>query len=459
MTRLVALGILATGCFFLAALPVANGEPSAAVMWKVGLARRDITPQKPIWLAGYAARNKPSEGVLAPLYATAMAIEDAEGHRALLVTADLIGFRKEVAEAAVQAVTQKTQLPREWILFNWSHTHTGPVVGLRAAPGYSLDDAQQAVVEEYTRWLIEQYAELAAEAVNDLRPAKLAWGTGVVHFPMNRREFTESGVRIGVNPRGYVDRSVPVLVATEEGDKPRTVLFGCACHNTTLTGEHYVISGDYAGFARAYIEEKLPGIRALFMTGCGADVNPYPRSEIAHAQQHGEELGKEVCRLLGTKLRPIRGPLKTAFREVQLPLAPVPSRQELLEMARGPAHLAGTAKRLLEMLDRGDAPPTHYPAPFAVWQFGEDLTLVALPGEVVSDYVPLIESTIGHVRLWIAAYCHEVFGYLPSAKVLREGGYETRGVGTLGFFSPEAETVVIQTIRELAQSVGRPQLP
>lgn len=459
MHRLIVLGILAMALGFVAVSAMATGEPSGTAGWRVGLARRDITPQKPIWLAGYAARNKPSEGVLASLYATGMAIEDEDGNRALLITADLIGFRKDVAEAAAHAVMRKTQLPRERILFNWSHTHTGPVIALRGPSGYAMDEPQQLAVEEYTRWLVEQYAELASEAVEDLQPAKLAWGMGVVHFPMNRREFTESGVRIGVNPRGYVDRSVPVLFITGERDKPRAVLFGCACHNTTLTGEHYVISGDYAGFARAYIEGQLPGIRALFMIGCAADVNPYPRGEIAHAQQHGEELGKEVCRVLGTKLTPIRGPLKTAFREVELPLAPPPSREELAAMSRGASYLAGTAKRLLEILDKGESPPTHYTAPFAVWQFGEDMTLVALPGEVVSDYVPMIENAIGHVRLWISAYSNEVFGYLPLAKVLREGGYETRGVGTLGFFSPEAEAVVIHTIRELAQSVGRPQLP
>ncbi|HOA53664.1 MAG TPA: hypothetical protein PKI05_15530, partial [Thermogutta sp.] len=285
------------------------------------------------------------------------------------------------------------------------------------------------------------------------------WGVGVVHFPMNRREFTETGVRLGVNPRGYADRSVPVLKITDEKDQLRAVLFGCACHNTTLTGQHYVISGDYAGFAKAFIEEKLPGVMALFMIGCGGDANPYPRGEIEHAKQHGQELGTEVCRVVGEKLSPVSGPLKTALAEVELPLLPPPDREKLESMAKGPSHLSETAKRMIETLQRGESPPSHYKAPIAVWQFGNDLTLVAISGEVVSDFVPLIENEIGHVRLWIAGYCNEVFGYLPSAKVIREGGYETRGVGTLGFFAPEAEKVVVETVRKLSEQVGRPPLP
>ena len=71
----------------------------------------------------------------------------------------------------------------------------------------------------------------------------------------------------------------------------------------------------------------------------------------------------------------------------------------------------------------------------------------------------MIENAIGHGRLWIAGYSNEVFGYLPSAKVLREGGYETRGVYGVGFFAPETEIVVVDAVRRLAEQVGRPKLP
>ena len=83
---------------------------------------------------------------------------------------------------------------------------------------------------------------------------------------------------------------------------------------------------------------------------------------------------------------------------------------------------------MLAMLDRGEKLPTHYTCPLAVWQFGKDLTLVGLSGEVVVDYVTALERALGPNQLWIAGYCNDVFGYLPSARVLGEGGYETRGL-------------------------------
>ena len=112
---------------------------------------------------------------------------------------------------------------------------------------------------------------------------------------------------------------------------------------------------------------------------------------------------------------------------------------------------------MLALLDRGEKLPTHYTCPVTVWQFGGDLTLVGLSGEIVVDYVPLLEKALGANQLWIAAYCNDVFGYLPSARVLAEGGYETRGLysGGAGFFIPEAQEVLVRTVRELARKAGR----
>jgi hypothetical protein len=96
--------------------------------------------------------------------------------------------------------------------------------------------------------------------------------------------------------------------------------------------------------------------------------------------------------------------------------------------------------------------------PVALWQFGGDLTLAALGGEPVGDYVPLIEGAIGPLRLWVAGYCGDVFGYVPTARILREGGYETRGIDrgdAVGQFTPEAERRILDAVIALARETGR----
>ncbi len=441
-----------------AVLAIAPRSAAAEPEWKVGLARVKITPERPVFLAGYASRNKPFTKVEADLYAKALVLEDREGHRAVLVTSDLVGFPAAVAEPICRRLREKAGLKREQILLNSSHTHTGPMLTLNGADGDGLTPAELQRNVEYTRQLQDKIVELVQRAMAHLEPARLSRGVGVVPFVMNRREFTPKGVILGVNPRGHADRSAPVLrIDTPEG-KLRAVLFGAAVHGTTLTGQHYELCGDYAGFAQAYIEDKHPSVQAMFLIGCAGDANPYPRGTMELAREHGATLGKEVCRVLESKLRPVRGPLRLAFDQAALPLQAPPSREELRKQAAGKGGMqAWIAKRMLAVLDRGDKLPTHYNCPVAVWQFDEDLTLVALSGEVVVDYVGLLEKALGPNQLWLAAYCNDVFGYLPSARVLREGGYETRGLytGGIGLFDAKVQDLLVAKVRELAGKVGR----
>jgi hypothetical protein len=116
--------------------------------------------------------------------------------------------------------------------------------------------------------------------------------------------------------------------------------------------------------------------------------------------------------------------------------------------------------RHLALLDRGQAPARTFGMPISFWQFGGDLTLVGLSGEPVNDFVHLIGNAIGPTRLWVAGYCTDVFGYVPSARILREGGYETRGIDrgdAVGQFTPEAQDVIVGAVQAMARETGRLQ--
>lgn len=425
--------------------------------WKIGLAEVSITPEQPVFMAGYSSRNKPFEKVESDLFAKAMALEDQNGYRAILITSDLIGFRASIAEPICERICAKTGLHREQILINSSHTHTGPTLSLDESPRESMtaEDAQRTVA--YTRKLQDKVVELGVQALSRLEPAELAWNVGVVHFPMNRRQFTPNGVILGANPRGLADRTVPVLRVTNREGKLRAVLFGAAVHNTTLRPKNYEICGDYAGFAQVFIQEHHPGVQAMFMLGCAGDADPYPFGSMELARQHGTTLGTEVCRILETKLQPVNGPLKIAFDRIDLPLQQLSRAdlEQLISQTRGA--VPGVAKEMVAKLDQGEKLPENYKCPVTVWQFGSDLTLVGLSGEVVVDYVTMLEHSLGPKPLWLAAYCNDVFGYLPSARVLDEGGYETRGIiyGGPGFFDRTAQDKLVAKVRELAEKVGR----
>jgi hypothetical protein len=425
--------------------------------WKVGLAQVKITPEQPVFLAGYASRNHPFEKVETDLFAKALVLEDRAGQRAVLVTSDLIGFPAALTEPICRRISEKTGLQRERVLLTVSHVHTGPQLSLKAQAhgSMTLADAERTVA--YTRQFSDKIVELVVQAASHLEPAKLSWGSGIIHFVMNRREFTPRGVILGNNPRGLADRSLPVLRIDHLDGKPVAVLFSAAVHNTTLTQNNYELCGDYGGFAQAYIQEHVPSAQAMLFLGCAGDANPYPRGTMQLAREHGVSLGQEVCRVLQTILQPVGGPLRIAFGWVDLPLQKL-SRAELQKLTENKRDIkADMAKQLLVQLDRGEPLQDRYRCPQAVWQFGHDLTLVALSGEVVVDYVPLLEQALGPNKLWVAAYCNDVYGYLPSARVLQEGGYETRGLyaGGLGFFASQAEHTLVTAVNALAQQAGR----
>ena len=193
-------------------------EVPTGATWKVGLARVKITPQRPVALLGYGDRTGPFESVAADIYAKAMALEDQRGERAVLVTADLVGFQAAVTTDEVcRRIAEKTGLERRQLLFNASHSHTGPLVSLDphpqansvAHPPLSPDDVRETVA--YTQQLRNQLVDVVCEALANLQPAQLAWGTGQIGFPMNRRLPQDGRVVMADNPAGPTDRSVPVL--------------------------------------------------------------------------------------------------------------------------------------------------------------------------------------------------------------------------------------------------------
>jgi hypothetical protein len=440
-----------------------------------------------MWMAGYAARNKPSEGKVHDLNAKALALEDAAGSRFVIVTVDLIGFPREFRDAVEKEVGARYGLRPEALLLNASHTHSGPEIrAWRATQAWDLPAEQIELGKKYAEVLQVKIVDLVGRALKDLAPAQLSYTHGRCGVAMNRRLLTERGYVISPNADGPVDHDVPVLlVTTPDGKgsptqdsalgspKMRAILFGYACHNTTL--DFYQFCGDYAGFAQLDIEETHPGAVALFMAGCGGDQNPTPRRTLEWAKQHGRAVANGVEQALAAKPRPVRGPLKLALAEATLDLAAPPSVEELKKQATSTnKYESRHAEELLKDLETGRTRST-YPYLVHVVQFGDDLTMVGLAGEVVVDYSLRLKAELGDPvsrassprfeggtpstrgpAVWVAGYCNEVFGYVPSQRVLQEGGYEAKDSIlyydiTVTPFAPSVEKLIVDKVHELVR--------
>ena len=417
MTRLRLL------CLLLPFTPL-RAAVAPSTPWRAGVAVENITPAAPLWMAGYASRTKPADGKETELFAKALALEDAGGTRLVIVTLDLIGVPQALRLNVEKRVADAHRLPREGLLLNASHTHSGPEFRLGRSPGEERDPRIAAASRAYGRELEEKIFATISGALAQLAPARLGYTHARAGFAMNRRLPTAKGYTNSANPAGPVDQAVPVLRVTDATGKLRAVVFGYACHNTTLALQQW--NADYAGYAQTYIEAAHPGAVAMFVTGAAGDQNPYPRGKVELAQQHGRALANGVETALGVAPREVRGPLRAAYANVALDYAPLPTRAEWqTRLASKDRTEADHAKRFLAKLDAGETLPTTYPCPIQVVRFGDDLLLAAIGGEVCVDYsLRLKRELAGPAAVWIAGYSNDVMGYIPSQRVREEGGYE-----------------------------------
>ena len=440
------------------ALPaVAAEEPQAS--WKAGVASVVITPERPMLICGGVSR-KPSEGKIHELYAKALALEDAHGTRLVIVTMDVAMIPMVLREWMETEVGRHCQLPPQGLLLNASHTHSGPEMRVARAKLYGFAPEQIEQIQQYVDWLQPRLLGIVDQALDNLAPARLAYVHDRTDFAVNRRLKTERGYRMAPNPDGPVDHDVPVLEVKDPDGELRAVLFGYACH--AVANKSHQFCGDYPGFAQRYVEQAHPGATALFITGCAGDQRPFPTGSLVLAQQYGRALADAVERALLSPPRPVRGPLRVALEQVPLEFDQPPSRKQLQQQAAsGKGVRRRRAEALLRELDQNGKLRKTQPYYVHVAQFGSDLTLVALAWEVVVDYSLRLKAELAGPPVWVAAYSNEVLIYLPSLRVLKEGGYEGGGA-LLGYtrlpatFAPSVEKLVVDKVHELVGKVRSP---
>ena len=268
---------------------------ASAAEWRAGIARAVITPEKAVWLAGYGSKRVP-DGKLHDLWMKALALEDHAGQRVVLITSDFQGVPKGMSDRVFARLKKEQGIERTQVMFTFSHNHCGPRLGNDLVDYYPVEAEQVALVEEYTSRMVDRCVAMVAQALARLEPATLGLGQGKATFAVNRRNNPEAQVpallAAGKPLKGPVDHAVPVLTVTRPDGKLAAVLFGYACHPTTLS--FLTWCGDYPGFAQLALERSHPGTVAMFVNTCGGDQNPLPRRSVELCESYGNRLAAAV---------------------------------------------------------------------------------------------------------------------------------------------------------------------
>jgi hypothetical protein len=415
-------------------------EP-APYAWKAAAVSASITPGQPVWMAGYASRKGRSEGVRQELKAKTLVIEDATGGRLVVVTLDLVGVPRPLRDAVEKHTTEKHQLPPGSLLINASHTHSGPMIRTykprggkgpeRVTSSNIPAEAEQEVLAEvhaYNQSLVDTICANIDKGIASLTPAQLKYSFARCGFSMNRRSPKPDGTFNNFpNPDGPVDQEVPTLqIYDATGENLTSVLFGYACHATTL-GD-MLIHGDWPGYAQQYFETDHPGSLALFLNGCSGDQNPYPRRKVEYVERHGRAMATAIDAAIFANPTPVNGPVRALLEWTPVAYDTLPDKAELaLRQKDKDPYEQRYASFLLDDLEANGSLATSYPVPVQVIRFGDSLTMATLGGEVVVDYSHRLKKELGqknHHPVWVAGYSNDVMCYLPSKRVVEEGGYE-----------------------------------
>ena len=423
---------------------------------RYGFAERAITPEKPVYMAGYAARTEPSSGVYLPLLATALVLDDGERTMAW-VGADLLGFYEELSGPVVAAIAEATGLPAEWILLSGSHTHCGPAFRQVDAARWSPE------VAELIPPLAATLADLVAEALDRRAPGTLSTVRGESHVGICRRLPVDGVIQMRPNPDGLMDPELPVLLVRDEAGELAGLQVSYACHPTTMGGQ--LLGPDYIGWLRIGLREQLGDLPILFANGCAGDVKTrsvtadgrFTGGPVSEVERCGRQLAADVLAALAQPATPVDGPLSTRRETIELPFQP-PMAREVYQQAAGSANKyeRSWGEQVLATMDgEGEFPRSH---PFLLqrYGFGDDYLLMTLGGEVCCGIGLAIKRALRRQRreVQVIAYSQTMWGYQAAARQFPEGGYEVdqwwRYSGLPAPYEPTIEAAIVAAACALA---------
>ncbi|MFC3798248.1 hypothetical protein [Cohnella sp. GCM10012308] len=439
-----------------AASPGWRRDENVNPLW-LGTAKKEISPQRPMPLAGFGHRTGVFEMVALPLYVKVWLFErkDAAGRisRALLAQADILAWNEKRMDFLLGKLEALYGLPPSAVILQASHTHGGP---------WTVDLAHPAD-GAYVRFLEAQLLAGVEEACGRLVPVVAEQGAADFDLGINRRKFIAGRMTMAPNPEGPTDPEVRVVRYRERSSaRDVGVLFHYTCHPTVTDAN--AVSAEYPGVAMERVEAALDGgAIASFLQGCCGDIRPklirdgeFYRGGIDDVRLAGDRLADVVLGILNRPMEALPdSPLVSGSADTTLPFARLPDTGELVAGSDRPGMIGEWSRLLL-----GD--PSRLAAGIRLRmnavRLADGLTLVAMNGELTVAYgLFLKRQSRGVLPL---AYGNGMIGYVPTAAQLVEGGYEALEsiyyFGLPGPFSPEIERKIRTAAADLLRKIALP---
>jgi neutral ceramidase len=410
---------------------------SAKGQLKGGTAKVDITPPVGAWLSGYGSRDKPSEGILDPLYAKALVLDDGKSKIAI-VSADLLWVPLEMTNDIRQKVQEKLGIPQQNVMICGTHTHFAPKID-RIAKDWP-DAAAAQIDEAYVQVLKRKIFDSIILAEKGSKQVKLGVGKGeMTEIVYNRRTKKPDGtVAMTFNlpaanadlTFGPVDPELCVLRVDDSDGAMVAAVVNYACHPVSgdpIRDKFYYISADYPAYT-AQVVEQAEGGNCIFLLGTAGNINPVRINMKNPWIQTGKALGGAVLRHLQFT-QPCGDVKISALKQpVSLPLKKDLPPERKLSVGKDDE----TQDTEIQALRIGD------------------IYIVGLPGEVLVEIGLEIKAKAGVENLFVVSIANDAVGYVCPRAAYKEGGYEP-GDGTN--LAPGAGEIITEQALKLIEQI------
>lgn len=427
---------------------------------KAGFARVRITPPVGSTMYGFAVRDRDHgcEGTHDDLFVRALYLSH-EGREALIVGLDLLFLGRKEVDRCKGAIGRELDLLPKQILLNTSHTHCGPMVGTTwAYARWDREEANRSYRDELERAVVRA----ASRARRTAREAILRAGSGRSSLPRSRRRPDgKGGVLWAPHPDGEVCRHLPVCLLEDRSGQAICLLFSVSCHPSTTGG--FEISADYPGIATDLLDRHLGVSCSLFLQGTGGDAKArvvgkgerWRTGTWEDVLEAGRIVADEVVQVLDTGLSRIDPGICCVLTEMEWPLQPAPDRarcETIVSDGEAGELERLWAKRQIEHLDCGLSPAGSARVLLHGIRLGRGLRLVALEGEAVAGIGLHVLDFYGDGgTTFPLGYSDGMEMYLPTSRMVDEGGYEVDSFREYGQPAPLAKGM--EAI--LTQGLGR----
>jgi hypothetical protein len=402
----------------------------------------DITPDKPIPLAGYATvRNKTFERIADRLEANVALLRHGDATVAF-VGFDLMYVGAYLRNAVVTALAG--QIPPEAIFTSACHTHSGP-------PTEDSLPILGSVSLEYRDSVARRVNELALRLLaGPFVPVSLQYLEGNAAHSVNRRKkvfgmsrhfpFIGSQVRLEPNLEGRRDETIRVLRVRDAAGRDVAICWCYACHPIGYPSLND-LTAEYPGVVRGLLRAKHGRIPVIFWQGFSGNIGPRQMTSPGDPAQSHYSLKavslsdwQEWARTLGQYVNATAGAEggEAIGGSIECSLRSLPLRELGL----------GSDKQL----------QLH-----EIW-LGPHLAICGLNAEVAVEYVEIFRQLRAPAHVIPVGCVGDVYGYLPVSQMVREGGYEASGFiprfGLRGSFVANVEEVVTTRLFRNGTSAG-----